>query len=164
MLIAQNFMSDQERWKTMKEYTNKEITIYWDPKKCIHSAKCVKGLPGVFDLKNRPWINMRGASSEEIMNVIDKCPSGALSYTKVCEKKEPTVQDQNPVAEIRVTERGPLMVKGECSLVNGKGNVLAKKGPFALCRCGGSKNMPYCDGTHRLIGFDDTTRGDGEQE
>jgi uncharacterized Fe-S cluster protein YjdI/CDGSH-type Zn-finger protein len=148
----------------MKEYTNKEITVYWDPKKCIHSAKCVRGLPGVFDLKNRPWINLRGASPEEIMKVIDKCPSCALSYTKVDEKKELSVQDQNPVAEIRVTESGPLIVKGECSLVDSQGKVLAKKGPFALCRCGGSKNMPFCDGTHRVIGFKDTTDGAGEQE
>jgi CDGSH-type Zn-finger protein len=98
------------------------------------------------------------------MKVIDKCPSGALSYTKVDEKKEPTAQDQNPVAEIRVAESGPLMVKGECLLVDSKGKVLAKRGPFALCRCGGSKNMPYCDGTHRVIGFDDTTKTADEQQ
>ena len=71
----------------MKEYTNKEITVYWNPEKCIHSANCIRCLPGVFNLKERLWINMNGANSEDIMEVIDKCPSGALSYKKAGESK-----------------------------------------------------------------------------
>ena len=65
-----------------KYYSNSEITIVWDATKCIHSGNCVKGSPGVFKPKERPWITMDGASSEEIMKTINTCPSGALSYTK----------------------------------------------------------------------------------
>ena len=74
----------------MKEYTNNEITVYWNPDMCIHSANCVRCLPVVFNLNERPWINMKGAISEDIMKAIDKCPSGALSYKKTGESQEPT--------------------------------------------------------------------------
>ncbi len=134
----------------MKEYTNDEITVYWDPDKCIHSRKCVTGLPQVFDRSKRPWINMKGASSEEIMKVIDKCPSGALSYKK-------TEAVQSPTAEIRVTKNGPLLVKGGCTLIDRDDKEIAGCGPYALCRCGGSKKKPFCDGTHIKIGFDDSS-------
>ncbi|MGA9097664.1 MAG: (4Fe-4S)-binding protein [Methanotrichaceae archaeon] len=133
----------------MKEYTNSEITVYWDPDKCIHSRKCVNGLPQVFDRNKKPWINMQGSDSEEIMKVIDRCPSGALSY-----KKSETIQ--KPSAEIKVTKNGPLLVKGNCVLIDCDDNEIASCGPFALCRCGGSKKKPFCDGTHSKIGFDDS--------
>jgi uncharacterized Fe-S cluster protein YjdI len=74
----------------MKEYTNKEITVYWNPEKCIHSANCVRCLPEVFNLKVRPWINMKGATTEDIRKAIDKCPSGALSYKKAGESQGQT--------------------------------------------------------------------------
>ncbi|HVE58214.1 MAG TPA: (4Fe-4S)-binding protein [Pyrinomonadaceae bacterium] len=64
------------------EYTNGEITVVWQPDLCIHSANCVKNLPAVFKPQEKPWIRVENASSEEIMNAIDKCPSGALSYRK----------------------------------------------------------------------------------
>lgn len=132
----------------MKEYSNDDITVCWDPDKCIHSRNCVKGLPQVFDKSQRPWINMQGASSEEIMKTIDKCPSGALSYKK-------TGTDQRPSAIIKVIKNGPLLVEGECALVDREGGQVKSCGPFALCRCGGSKNKPFCDGAHTKIGFDD---------
>lgn len=66
----------------MHEYTNGEITVVWQPDLCIHSANCVKNLSAVFKPKEKPWIRVENASSEEITNAIDKCPSGALSYRK----------------------------------------------------------------------------------
>ena len=66
--------------KTAKEYTNGEVTIVWQAEKCIHSANCVKGLPEVFDPKQRPWISPDGAATERIIAQVDRCPSGALTY------------------------------------------------------------------------------------
>ncbi len=137
----------------MKEYSNKELIVYWDPDKCIHSRKCVNGLPQVFDRNKRPWINMQGASSEEIMNVIDRCPSGALSYKKAGEAE---ASASTPVAKIKVMKNGPLLVEGECVLIDKEGKQIESCGPFALCRCGMSKKKPFCDGTHGKIGFDDS--------
>jgi uncharacterized Fe-S cluster protein YjdI len=71
--------------KLIKKYTNGEITIVWKPGICTHSTKCWKGdqgLPEVFDPRLKPWISPEGASSERIMEQIDRCPSGALTYLR----------------------------------------------------------------------------------
>lgn len=62
-----------------KEYTNDEITIIWDADKCIHSGICVKTLPKVYNPKERPWIKMENATSEELSKQVAMCPSGALT-------------------------------------------------------------------------------------
>lgn len=64
----------------MKEYTNGEITIIWQPEKCIHSGVCARMLPNVYRPKERPWINPQNATTEELKHQIECCPSGALSY------------------------------------------------------------------------------------
>lgn len=63
-----------------KEYSNGEITIVWKQHLCEHSGNCVRGLPDVFRAKVQPWINVRGASSEAMIEQVKKCPSGALSF------------------------------------------------------------------------------------
>ncbi len=65
--------------ETLK-YSNSEITVVWQPKKCQHSTLCWKGLIEVFNPQERPWIKMDGATSERIIGQVIKCPSGALSY------------------------------------------------------------------------------------
>lgn len=66
----------------MKEYSNGEVTILWQPEKCIHSGICVKSLPNVYNPKDKPWVKPENASSEELINQVSKCPSGALSIKK----------------------------------------------------------------------------------
>ena len=63
-----------------KEYTNGEMTVVWKPDLCEHSGNCVRGLPQVFKPGERPWVKIENASSDEIRNTVDTCPSGALSY------------------------------------------------------------------------------------
>jgi len=133
----------------MKAYTNGEIVVYWNPDRCIHSTNCVKGLPSVFNHKHRPWINMQGADSEEIMNAIDRCPSGALYYRMVA------IGEEESAARIRVMKGGPLLVEGDCRLIDRNGTEAASCGPFTLCRCGRSSKMPFCDGSHSWVDFDD---------
>lgn len=141
----------------MKQYTNETITVLWDTEKCIHSAKCARGLPAVFNPKERPWINLAHASSEDIMRVIDTCPSGALSYKKLQSTQEATTVEYTPAqlaaTEIKVLKQGPLLIKGTCTLIDADGNEITKNESFALCRCGESKKKPFCDGTHKTIGF-----------
>lgn len=137
----------------MKEYSNEEIVVFWNPDRCIHARECVKGLPQVFNREGRPWVNIKGADSKEIMKVVDRCPSGALSY-KIIKKAG---ESEMACAQIKVVKNGPLLVEGNCALFDNKGIEAAKSGPFALCRCGGSKKKPFCDGTHIKIGFDDSS-------
>ncbi len=65
-----------------KYYTNKDITVVWDAAKCTHSGNCARGLSSVFKPRERPWIKIDAASSQDIMKTIDTCPSKALSYYK----------------------------------------------------------------------------------
>ena len=62
-----------------KEYSNGEITVVWQSSKCAHSANCVKHLSKVFQPKEQPWIKLENAGSNEIIDTVNKCPSGALS-------------------------------------------------------------------------------------
>lgn len=63
-------------------YKNNDITVVWKPERCIHSKKCWKGLGEVFKPLEKPWIKMDGASTERIIEQVNNCPSGALSYIK----------------------------------------------------------------------------------
>jgi len=137
---------------TIKEYTNNEITIIWKPDLCIHAAECVKGLPQVFNPENRPWVDIKAANSAELMATIDKCPSGALTYKNKSEEKE-EVKSENIFTKINVLKNGPLIVKGNFEIFDADNNKLETKSTVALCRCGASKNHPFCDGSHTGIGF-----------
>ena len=63
-----------------KKYTNDDITVFWQPEKCIHSANCVRGLHPVFDPARKPWIIMANGQTEDIVRTVLRCPSGALSF------------------------------------------------------------------------------------
>jgi uncharacterized Fe-S cluster protein YjdI len=65
-----------------KEYTNGEVTVVWQSGKCIHSGICVKNNPDVFQPKEKPWIKINGSSTEKIIETVQKCPSGALTFYK----------------------------------------------------------------------------------
>jgi uncharacterized Fe-S cluster protein YjdI len=135
-----------------KTYSNNDITVIWKPDVCIHSTKCWKASLAVFNPKRRPWIDMNGGTNDDIIKIVDNCPSGALSYernSKMSEQKEQTLQ-----TTVQVSKGGPYLVKGKFVFVGTDGEEEIKEGSIALCRCGGSGNKPFCDGTHRKIGFD----------
>lgn len=137
----------------VKEYSNKDLTIVWQPKKCIHSEKCFKGLSTVFNPNNRPWVNIEGASSVEIKNQIDTCPSGALSYKLINEKlKETEKEDGERVVE--VVKDGPLMLYGDINVKHHDRSETSKSRVTAFCRCGASSQKPYCDGSHKKVNFE----------
>jgi uncharacterized Fe-S cluster protein YjdI len=139
-------------------YTNDEVTVVWKPKLCIHSTICWKGLLEVFNPKERPWIKMKGASTERIIGQVRLCPSGALSYIMNTEHAdvlppEKVVAESANMVKVTVTPNGPYLIKTECLIVHADGREETKTGAIALCRCGASGNKPYCDGAHKKIGF-----------
>lgn len=141
-----------------KKYSNGEVTIVWKPGQCIHSAVCWKhpeGLISVFNPSERPWIKPEGASTAEIIDQVKKCPSGALSYFMNEENNETQNKKmvENMETKIELLPNGPIKVSGQFCVVDLEGNEKAKNKDTYLCRCGGSKNKPFCDGTHGRIEF-----------
>jgi uncharacterized Fe-S cluster protein YjdI/CDGSH-type Zn-finger protein len=140
---------------TKKEYSNGEVTIVWKPSVCIHSTLCWKGedgLKAVFNPSERPWIKPEGATTDKIINQVKKCPSGALSYYMNNEPLPTEKKDVERLVETRLN--GPLMVHGSILVKDHQGNEIQKSNVTAFCRCGASKNKPFCDGTHRTSGFE----------
>ncbi|PCJ65314.1 MAG: hypothetical protein COA58_10675 [Bacteroidetes bacterium] len=133
-----------------KHYTNDELTVEWKPGKCIHAAECVKELPEVYNPKEKPWIRIENASTEELKAQIAKCPSGALSYFMNGEEDK---EAQSMETKVEILENGPLLVYGTLKVSDKDGNTETKNKTTAFCRCGVSQNKPYCDGSHIKASF-----------
>ncbi|WP_341216772.1 (4Fe-4S)-binding protein [uncultured Wocania sp.] len=129
-----------------REYTNGDVTVVWEAKKCIHSAICAKGLPDVFRPRVRPWVRINAATTEAIISQVKRCPSGALSYYMNDEKDN--VDEETIETKVEVLENGPLLVYGTIKVIHKDGNEEIKNKTTAFCRCGASNNKPFCDGTH----------------
>ena len=139
-------MSSRDR--LTKEYGTDEIVVEWEPRLCYHSQNCVRSLPQVFDDSRRPWIAVDAASAEEVEAAVARCPSGALRTRRVGARVTAPAR-----LELRASENGPLLVTGQVRIVDAEGTLLYEGERAALCRCGGSANKPFCDGTHKKNGF-----------
>jgi len=132
-----------------KRYTNGEVTVVWKPATCIHSTICWKaatGLPDVFNPRIKPWINLENASTDQIVEQVKKCPSGALSfYFNDDEAGRPEIITDT---QVEVMPNGPLLVYGNITVKRPDGEEEKKHKVTAFCRCGHSQNKPYCDGSH----------------
>jgi len=135
----------------VRDYVGKDITIHDNRGVCSHDGACVDLLPSVFEKGRYPWINPDGASAEEIMATVKKCPSGALSYTFKGETWTST--DREPA--IKIAQDGPLEITGGIIFEDDMGSKPQTAGHYTLCRCGASKNKPFCDGSHSETGFTD---------
>ncbi len=132
----------------VKQYTKGELTVNWEPGKCIHSKICWNGLAEVFNPNRRPWVDLSAAEQQTIMKQVDQCPSGALSYSL------PNGHAENQTSTlIKVAENGPLLIQGSCTVELPDGSSEQREKTTALCRCGASNNKPFCDGMHKQIEF-----------
>ena len=135
----------------LDSYQGKNITIYDNRSLCAHAGYCTDGLASVFRMHEEPFVDADGASAEEIIEIIKQCPSGALSYS--IEDVDETVEPGE--AFIFIEPNGPYVVKGGVELLETPKGKGASEGTITLCRCGASKNKPYCDGSHWDIEFTD---------
>jgi uncharacterized Fe-S cluster protein YjdI/CDGSH-type Zn-finger protein len=142
-------MSARER-DPERVYTTAAIEVHWEPRLCIHTGNCVHGLPQVFNPTARPWVDVDAADADGIANTIDTCPTGALHYRRL----DGDAPRQAPVyVTVEPHPHGPLFVRGPVRVVDADGHVIREGSRLALCRCGASENTPFCDGSHRRIGF-----------
>lgn len=129
-------------------YKGEEITVTYDLKRCIHAANCVDGLPDVFDPNRKPWVDPDNADAENVADVIETCPTGALKYKM---KTSDRVEQPSSKNRIQLTKNGPVYFFGDIEVQDHEGNTVLKDTRFALCRCGASTNKPACDNSHENI-------------
>ena len=133
-----------------KDYANERIVVTWEPSFCIHTARCISGLPAVFDAWRRPWIDVDRASADDIADVVMRCPTGALHFRRLDGGPQ---EPDSPETIVEPRPNGPLFIRGRVRIEDARGRVIREDTRVALCRCGASENKPFCDGTHRKIGF-----------
>ena len=131
-------------------YQNGEIAVLWEPKLCIHVGNCFRGLPEVFQPESRPWVKIDAATADKIAEVVMTCPTGALHFERLDGGPQ---EPQPPETTIDARPNGPLYVRGKIRIAGPGGRLIREDTRVALCRCGHSENKPFCDGSHRRVGF-----------
>lgn len=140
-------------------YPGERITVFDNRGICQHAGFCTDNLAAVFRLHQEPFVDPDGATTEAIIEAVRACPSGALSFAldgveqrdEVDQKREPT---------ITVSKDGPYRITGGIPLFDEEGNEAQRaegssREHYALCRCGKSKNKPFCSGMHWYVNFHD---------
>ena len=134
-----------------ESYKSMKITIHDNRGICAHAGYCTDGLASVFRLNEEPWIHPESDDAEKIIATINKCPSGALSYSL----DDVEHRDRDGEAKIFIAPNGPYVVSGGPELNDTKRLNGTSHEHFTMCRCGGSKNKPFCDGSHWYNKFTD---------
>jgi CDGSH-type Zn-finger protein/uncharacterized Fe-S cluster protein YjdI len=127
----------------------RKLDLLFETKRCIHARFCVTGAPDVF-LANvqGPWIHPDAMEVERVVEIAHACPSGAIQYRRTDGVHDETAPPVN-LASIR--EAGPYGFRGQLEL---DGEPIGFRA--TLCRCGASKNKPFCDSSHHEVGFNAT--------
>jgi len=126
-----------------------KLELTFEAKRCIHSRFCVTWTPQVFvgNVKG-PWIHPDAMPVERVVEVAHACPSGAIRYQRL----DGGAQEAAPPVNLAtVREAGPYAFRAQLQIDGAPAGFRA-----TLCRCGASKNKPYCDGSHHAIGFSAT--------
>ena len=126
-------------------YTGEKLDVLWDSRLCIHIGECGYARGELFVGGRDPWCQPDLVSTDETMDVVSRCPSGALSY-----KMKDGSASEKPAAEntVQVVYNGPLYVQGDLDIEDAADDMPGIKRRVALCRCGLSNNKPYCDNSH----------------
>jgi len=168
------YMDREDSLSGNRKYSNEEITVYWKPSACVHASYCYRELIEVFDPSRRPWVDMKGAPTQKIIDTVNLCPTEALTWKWNDEvrnrqvgsdqlnhikfrrpellEKEPEEPLENPVS-VKIMADGPIVIKGNFILEHGGNRKEITDSIISVCRCGKSDHQPFCDGKHRKTGF-----------
>jgi len=136
----------------VSSYVGKEMTVHNNVMLCSVAEYCHRELTSVFNIASEPWIDPDEDTLEHIKAVIEKCPSGALSYAINGQAQSAA----NCEPAITIEKNGPLRITGGIELKDANWGQGASREHYTLCRCGASRNKPFCDGSHANAGFDDS--------
>lgn len=160
-------------------YHNEKLAVYWDAALCTHAGICFTEMPRVFNPRKRPWINLDGANAEMVVEVVNACPTRALTFRwsdpEVNEQETSpklrtsgeleldkrdmangTLENKEIVpAKFKVMRNGPIVVTGDFIVLDSEGKQFKDMKMISLCRCGSSHEFPFCDGRHFNVQFYD---------
>ena len=137
--------------KKVFDFPGEEIDVQWDGRLCIHIGECGQAEGELFVGGRDPWCLPDTAGAEEVAEVCERCPSGALTYTSKSGDRERASGENS----VQVTYNGPLYVKGDLEIEGAPDDMPGVRYRAALCRCGQSQNKPFCDNSHLKAGFED---------
>lgn len=152
---ASGFSSDKQedrREDAVDRYEGGGIAIEHNRGVCAHSARCTDGLPGVFKYGQEPWIDPAGATTAEIVEAVNRCPSGALRL--VVEGSVDESREDVGEPAVFVASNGPYVLTG-VELKDAELGKGANSNRLTLCRCGQSKKNRSATG---LTGMASSTR------
>ena len=142
-------MSDDRK---VYDFAGNEVTVSWDGRLCIHVQECTRAAGDLFESGRKPWCTPEVSGREEIADVVKRCPTGALT----CRSAGGSLLEDTLAANgVTVSNNGPLYVQGDLDVDGAADDMPGVRHRAALCRCGASKNKPFCDNTHESSGFVD---------
>ena len=141
-------MSDKKKYT----FPGSKINVDWDGRLCIHIAECGHAKGELFVGGRQPWCQPDLVALEEVTDVVERCPTGALTY----EAKDQSIKESpDKKNTVTVSYCGPYFVRGDMDIEDSPDDMSGVTFRAALCRCGSSKNKPFCDNSHEAIGFHD---------
>ena len=147
--------------ETTHKYDGEQVDVYWEGPLCIHIGECGKAQGELFVGGRQPWCQPDLTTVDETVEVVTRCPTGALTYLSKGGGPVETADEKNTAT---VVYNGPLYLRGDLR-IQGVEDLRGAKFRAALCRCGESKNKPFCDNSHEGAAFKDYgavgTKGDG---
>ena len=135
-----------------KTFEGKDADVHWDGKLCIHIGECGRDSSELFVGGRKPWCQPDLVTIGSAKDVIDRCPTGALTLTPKDGTEAETPDSENTIS---VMYNGPLYVRGDLQIDGAGAAPDGVRYRAALCRCGQSKNKPFCDNAHDEAGFRD---------
>ncbi len=141
-------MSDKEKFS----FPGEKVDVVWDGRLCIHIGECGQAQGDLFIAGRKPWCQPDLVDSGEVKAVVERCPSGALYYEVKDDSglEEPTAENT-----LVVVYNGPYYLRGDLDIEGVTDDMPGVKYRAALCRCGLSKNKPFCDNSHEAGKFQD---------
>jgi len=137
--------------KKVFDFAGETTSVHWDGRLCIHIGECGQSEGDLFVGGRDPWCIPDKAAASDVAEICERCPSGALTYTSTSGDGEQASKNNH----VYVTYKGPLYAKGDLVIEGAPDDMPGVRYRAALCRCGQSKNKPFCDNSHIEAGFED---------
>ena len=127
--------------EAVQKYEGNEVNVTWNRKLCIGIGECGRA-HDLFESGREPWCKPDLAAADDVAEVVKRCPAGALAFSR----KDGGAEEIPPIQnEVLVASRGPLYLKGDLQIQAANEDMPGVQFRAALCRCGASKNKPFCD-------------------